>query len=379
MESKKGCTMEDTASDKLTIHEYSLISWIFGGFWIIVGIWLMTKKDGMLTGLICLAFGALLAVVLSPLITMTIDKQRGLFAFSSRWLLFKKSREIPLAQVSSVDIESSRSHSRGRSSTTYRLAVVTTDGERIPITSVYSSGYSGKVKKANQLNTFLGIALQPVKPLSNLIPEIARQALKSQYAYQQDGVTDGINWHVETTTVGAVAITRWVSTSFTFPGQFLYLTQKPQSQKNLMAGGLLAPMSQMLYRQSISMYGFQPEDTPGIETAQTLDSLEPRLDPHYLAFTSDPYGARQLLNPWAVLPLVQWAIQHPIKQIQKPSENPFIQLVVLFSPRGLYIAYMNSPTAERIEAITHLGVDLMRALGPIPPNNIPGSQASFSG
>ncbi|MBN2549064.1 MAG: hypothetical protein JXB15_07905, partial [Anaerolineales bacterium] len=98
---------------------------------------------------------------------------------------------------------------------------------------------------------------------------------------------------------------------------------------------------------------------------ETLDPLDPRLEPHFAALTSDPYGSRQLLNPWVVNPLEQWAGLHPLKQIQ--GKNQAGQLVVLFSPSSLYVCMFNASSPEFSQEVTRLGVDLTRALVSMPP------------
>jgi hypothetical protein len=120
----------------------------------------------------------------------------------------------------------------------------------------------------------------------------------------------------------------------------------------------------MLYQQSIGMYGFRGEDTPGLNTAEVLPSLDPHLDSHFSAFASDPGTARQILNPWIAAPLADWATRYPLKQLQKPGL--FGQLVVLFSPRGVYVASLGTMIPEALEELTNLGVELVKTQGGSP-------------
>ena len=118
-------------------------------------------------------------------------------------------------------------------------------------------------------------------------------------------------------------------------------------------------MEKMLFPPLIKMYGFGPEDTPDVEYASILSPLDPHLEPHFAAFTSDPAEAERRLNPWVVQPLEDWAIHEPLKTFQ--SGNPFGQVIVLFSPQGLYICNMGKINSEAVDKLTTLGVQLVKA------------------
>jgi hypothetical protein len=76
-----------------------------------------------------------------------------------------------------------------------------------------------------------------------------------------------------------------------------------------------------------------------------------------MAFTSDPAGARQILNPWVERPLADWAQKYPLKQ---GNTN---QLAVIFSPQGVYLATMGLVNPEFLQELTALGVELVKAQG----------------
>jgi hypothetical protein len=122
-------------------------------------------------------------------------------------------------------------------------------------------------------------------------------------------------------------------------------------------------MSNLAYRAMLAMYGFAPDDTPGLDTAQPAAPSDPQLDQYFMTLTNDPYTARQLLTPWGVSPLVQWAEQHPMAQVQVARPDRPAQLVVLFSPQGVYVACLAAASPEHIDALTQLGVELVRAQG----------------
>jgi hypothetical protein len=238
-------------------------------------------------------------------------------------------------------------------------------GEKLPVTFYYTGGYRSKQKKALQLSEFLSLGAPPSQP-AVLGFQQAVKAIQSAYQPVQNGVTAGVAWRVDSAALSANPVTRWVSTDFKFPGQFLYLGQKAPGSKLFSGGGLLGSLTLMALRQVLRFYGFTDEDLPALESAGRLEPPEEHLAPYFDALTSDPYGARQLLTPWVVTPLARWAEQNPVKQLQKASQESFSQLVVLFSPTGLYIVSLCAPTDEHVMALTNLGVEVVRALGAAP-------------
>ena len=127
-------------------------------------------------------------------------------------------------------------------------------------------------------------------------------------------------------------------------------------------GGLAGRVSHLVYRQVLGMYGIDHGALPGFDQAQGVEPLDVRLAPSFVSLTNDPAAARQCLNPWAVTPLAQWVEQHPMKHVQS-SGQPVGQLIVLFSPEGTFLTWLNVATPEQVEAVTGLGVDLVRAQG----------------
>ena len=115
-----------------------------------------------------------------------------------------------------------------------------------------------------------------------------------QGAYQANGKmlgeleeqeTNGVRWQMDTIALGASPVTRWLSKEFIYPDQFLYLAQKIEGQDS--GKKLIALMGKTLMRQSLQMYGFTGEDTPNFDDAEVLDSVDLRLDEHFLCYTSD--------------------------------------------------------------------------------------------
>ena len=361
----------ETNNSKLIIHEYPLGLWIGGIFLAGMGAYFLIKLPGQwIVAAILGAFGLILLLT-ATVLTVTADKNLGLLTLRYRNLLFIGSKkEIPLSEIAVVQVQMSRSRSSrsegGSSAPSYRIAIVRKDGQIIPFRSYYSGGAAGKQKKAQQLRTFLGVEGEDQTPLGML--KIGTRMVQERFQEQQESmtgsleeehITDGIHWKLRTVTFGASAITHWFSPDFKCVNGFLFLTQKISGQKTV-AGGF----GKMLYQQTIGLYGFSKEDTPDLNKGEILPVLEPQLDSHFSAFTSDPDAARQILNSWIAAPLADWAIRYPLKQMQKPGL--FGQLVVLFSPRGMYVASLGTLIPEAVDELTKLGVELVKTQGSSP-------------
>ena len=355
----------DSQQSTLTIREYPFGLWIAGIFLVSAGIdlYLSTAGQVVIPGLIFLAGLAFLSTATT--LTVTADRPGQMLTLRYRALLWGSRKEVPLAEIAAIQVEMSRSGTSNGA--TYRVAVVRKDGEKIPFRSYFSSGAGSKQKKAEQLRNFLGVQGNDETPsgLFGLGKQVAQQVFQGTQESltgpeMEEHTTDGIHWKVQTRTFGGKGITRWFSPDFKCSGGFLFLTQKVAGQKT-MAGGLMGGVGKMLYQQTIGLYGFGSEDTPGLETAEILEPLEANLEPHFSAFTSDPAAARQLLTPWVAAPLADWAGRYPLKQVQ--PQGIFGQLVVLFSPVGTYVASMGIMIPEAVEELTNLGVALVKTQG----------------
>jgi hypothetical protein len=357
--------MFPTSSDRLVIRDYPILMWVIGAGFMLAGLFVAPRPGGLIFGAVAFLVGAVLALYLASVTTIAGDKMLGTLVIRHRSLLRSQVKEVPLSEIASIRLDTSRTHHHhGRRSTSFRLVLVTTSDEKIPLEGYYTSGllaFFDQEKKARKLREFLGLPASEATIPAAI--EAARQQVASRTTQpQQEGATDGVSWRVETITHGKSPVTRWLSPDFKLEGQFLYLTQKPKGSANTF-GGLLGAMSNLAYRAMLAMYGFGPDDTPGLDTAQPVASSDPQLDQYFMTLTNDPYTARQLLTPWVVSPLVQWAEQHPMAQVQVARPDRPAQLVVLFSPQGVYAACFAAASPEHIDALTRLGVELVRAQG----------------
>jgi hypothetical protein len=109
------------------------------------------------------------------------------------------------------------------------------------------------------------------------------------------------------------------------------------------------------------LYGFKGDDVPNISQAEMLASVSPQLDNHFTAFTNLQAEVRQILNPWMLRPLEDWGERYPLKQFQ--TKGGVAQLVVLFSPNGVYLARMGVLQPEQVEELAALGVEMVKTQG----------------
>ena len=174
----------------------------------------------------------------------------------------------------------------------------------------------------------------------------------------QEHVTNGVHWQIQSTTLGTSPVTRWYSPDFKMESGFLFVAQKVSGQST---GGLMAAIGNALFQQSLSSYGFRADDTPNIAQAAPLTPVPSLIDFHFTAFTNNQAESRQILNPWTQNPLAEWAQRHPLKQFQ--SMGSFSQLVVLFSPNGVYVATLGVLQPDQVAELTDLGVEMVRTQG----------------
>jgi hypothetical protein len=343
-------------------------------FWWLVGFaGIAWGGYAFVTTLPAINFNAIFALTIGVLIaffnyglTVTADKGTGMLTLDYRSVFLHSVKEIPLRDIQSIRVDSSTSQGRKRGSrnTSYRVEAVLKNNERIPFRSYYSGNFIKYQDWANKLRAHLGLGealdetpmgiIRAASKLGSDAARIQQEAFTGPNAEMR--VTDGVNWQVQTFGMGASPGARWFSPDVKTQSGFLFLAQKIPGQSS---SGFLASLGKTLFKQSISLYGFSSSDTPNLATADQYASLSPALDRHFSAFTSDPAEARQILNPWTQTPLAAWGERYPLQQFQ--SNTRFTQIVVLFSPNGIHIATLGILPPDKLEEITQLGVELVKA------------------
>jgi len=339
----------NSTDSQLVIHDLPIMLWIFGLIFGGVGI-LMLVGSGppLLMALLFTGIG-LSFILFTSALTITADRITRTLKLQYHSILLGNSKEVPFDEIAGINIERN-SGSRGRS--TYRLTLLRKDGQVVPFRSFSSSGWQKKDQWARQLREFIGIQDTNRTPPGVLPAELAQGDIRE---------TNGIFWQIQPmTTYGATAPTgaRWHSLNFKTPGFFLFLAQKGEGQSS---GGFLASLGSMFIRQILSIHGFQPEDTPGLENAVMLSPLDPALEPHFMAYTNSPDSVRSLLNSATVAQLAGWAGRYPLKQLQSGSN--YSQLITLFGPNGVYVVVLHLRQTSQASEVVSLGVELVKSQG----------------
>jgi len=351
-------------NQRLTIREYPITMWLIATALLVGGGYSIYQTPGNWVVLTITGMIALLILILSSVLTVTADASSGMLTISHFSPARRKVRNIPIREVASVYVEQTTSGSDNGPSTTYRVVITLKNGEIVPFRSYYSSGFAAKGEKARKLRDYLDVGGEDQREgnVIEALSSIAQQAYRETTELFANSLAEerlfrGVRWQIQKVTHHGTSITRIRSDEFKWPG-FLYLAQKGKNQSFAMTGPL-APLMKSLFQQSIGIYGFTPEDTPNREFGETLPSLDPRLDRHFMTFTSDPERAPQLLTPLVVTSLVEWAEHHPLQMLTS-GDKPG-QLVILFSPNGLYLGSLGSLDVDQLDHVANLGADLIRA------------------
>jgi hypothetical protein len=335
---------------QLVIRDVPIFQWALGILFAGVGTLVINEGGPQV-------FGGIFAVIgvgfllLNSVLTITADRMTRTLALDYRSALRHTVTQVPFDEIAGINVNRRVGSSKG--GFTYRLTLLRKDGQVIPFRSASSSGWKGKERRAGQLREFLGIQDSNRVPAGILPAELSRPAEIHE--------TNGVHWRIQPmTTASSSAPTgaRWHSPDFKTTGMFLFVAQKAEGQPSR---GLLASLGSMFIRQALSLHGFSPEDTPGLEQAVTLAPLEPALERHFMAYTSSPASAHQLLNSRVAAQLADWAARYPLKQSQGGSG--YGQLMTLFGPNGVYLTTLNLLRPDQAHELISLGVELVKSQG----------------
>lgn len=356
--------MAEESSDRLVIQERPYMAWIISVVFIGIGSYLGVTQSQWIAGALMGGMGLLVLVIVGGGGTLIADRTARLVTLTTRAFFVPRTQEFTFDEIASVEIDQSRSSKGG---VTYCVVLMTTDGQMHRLAPYYSSGYAGYARKADRLRSFLGLQSENANPIERLVgPQKAAMLYQRTNTRAQTGVTDGIPWNIETASSGAGGnTTRWFTSSVKLESGFVMLIQGgSDTPQGGVLGGLAGSLGKLAYGQYLRMYGIHESETPGIQTGQPVQNVDPRIAENFSTLTSDDYQARQLLNPWAVEPLAAWARRHPIKSIQVAASGQFGPLFVLFSPSGLTLGFaVHIETPTMIDEIARLGADLALANG----------------
>ena len=350
----------DTQKNSLTIREYPLGEWGFGLLMLVVAGFMVVGASGDWSITLIAGAAGVLFILFGTILVVQVDRVSGTLTIRRTALLRRRYvREIPISNIAVLQLEASQG-----SSSSYRIVVITKDNETIPFRTSYSSGMSTKENKAKKLRDFMGVGGADMSvggmlaQASNMAQQVFREKQEALTGPEaEEHITDGVHWKTQTVAFGGTAVTRWFSSDQQCSGGFVFVAQKVVGQPAA-ASGLLGGMNKLLYHEMIGMYGFENEDTPGLDSAMLLTAFDPQLDSHFSVFTSDLQAAQQYLA-WSVAPLADWAARYPLEQMQATGQL-FGQLVVMICPSGTYVASMGNMIPEALQELTNLGVAIVK-------------------
>ncbi len=321
---------------RLVLHDTPVFIWILG--LVFAGVGALMFLDGSMAGWIFTPIGLALMLFVSRL-TVTADRITRTLKLEYRSVMRYSAREIPFDEITGIGVE----RISGGKGFTYRVELKCRDGQVIPLRSSSSSGSAAKQRLAQRLREFIG-----VPEFDTTVAGQTCEALKTYIDNVQE--TDGVHWQIQ-----PKGPARWHSPDFRTPGAFLFLAQKAEGQNS---HGFLGSLGSMFFRPLLSSR-FGGEDTPGIDRAATLGPLDPAIEPHFMGYTNTPASAGQLLNSRSVTALANWAERYPIRNMHKSSR--FGQLMILFSPNGVYLCTLNPLQPDQVNELAALGVDLVKS------------------
>jgi hypothetical protein len=333
---------------QLVIRDVPIFQWVLGLLFAGVGTLVINQGGPPVFGSIFAAVGLGL-LLFSSVLTITADRMTRTLKLDSRSALRHTLKQVHFDEIAGINVERIASGRKG--GYTYRLNLLRKDEQIIPFGSSSSSGWKGKERRAGQLREFLGIQDSNRIPAGILPAELSRPAEIHE--------TNGVQWRIQpmyTASSSAPTGARWHSPDFKTPDFFLFVAQKAEG---LPSRGFLASLGSMFIRQALSLHGFSPEDTPGLEQAVPLAPLEPLLERHFMAYTNSPSTAHQLLNSGVAAQLAVWAGRYPLKQLQTGSGNG--QLMTLFGPNGVCLATLTLLESNQVHELVSLGVDLVKS------------------
>jgi len=340
---------------RLVIRDIPVLQWVLGLLFAGVGTLVVTQGGPLVFGGVFAAVGVGF-LLFGSVLTITADRLTRTLKLDCRSALRHTSKQVSFNEIDGINVERSAAPRRGF---VYRLTLLRKDGQVIPFRSYGSSGWKGMERRAGQLREFLGIQDSNRIPAGILPAELSRAAETHE--------TNGVHWRIQpmyTASSSAPTGARWHSPDFKTPGIFLFVAQKAEGQSSR---GFLASLGGMFIRQALTLHGFSPEDTPGLERAEPLAPLEPALERHFMAYTNAPSSAQRLLNARVAAQLADWAARYPLKPSQRGSGNG--QLMTLFGPNGVCLATLNLSRPDQAHELVSLGAELVKSqsagLGPI--------------
>ncbi len=308
----------------------------------------------------------ILIILLMPVQTYTVDPTGGRLIIQSKSILKKSHKEIPIADIKTIEIDTSTHRDGSDRSTNYRLVARMKDDTIIPFQSYFSGGLLKINKQCSQLREWMH--LNDPEQTQGLVRNLVgseMDAVQEKFIAQQEAVTGeqdevyvtgDVHWKMETKTVGTIPMSRWHSKDFTLDGDFFFIVQKLAGQKDMPAVGFLSGLATTMFQQSMNIYGFTDFHAPGRNGGRNMDNYDNRLKAHFSIYGSNENLVERVANPWVVNTLLNWAEKYPLKQ---GTDN---QLAILVGSQGVYLAKLKLVDQQILSDMTDLGVELVKSL-----------------
>ncbi len=341
------------SAQQLVIRDYPITLWVFGLIVSGFSLFIYSQEGHPLALAIGISAFPLSLFVVSVL-TIKADRTTGLLTLTYRFPLWQSVKEIPLNDIVDIFIDHTVNSDDEGTTYTYRVSILLKDNQIIPLRSYYSSNADRHQEIAFRLRQFIGINREKAtvqKPLQDVLSSLQQG---DQFAPPTQS-TSGVHWRIETTSEQGVVITRWHSADLPPIQYAVNVVQTAPPQAKPPGNKWLAGLRKKMFSQFIKDYGLDAINT----ASQTIKKISapPELAPYFSVYSNDYTTARQLLNPWTVAPLVNWARKYPFS-MQKAN-----QLVASFTSDGLQLTIPGQPDKTKLDDLISLGVELVLAQG----------------
>lgn len=137
---------------KDTPYSIWLIGIFFGG---LGAYFLIFRNTPIYLPIIFIGIGLLL-LLLSSILTVTVDRSSGTLVIKKAGIIVHSQREIEISMIEDIYIAQKTSTDEDGTSTTYQIRIVLNTGEEVPLRKYSSGGYRKKAEQVQQLQQAIG-------------------------------------------------------------------------------------------------------------------------------------------------------------------------------------------------------------------------------
>ena len=149
--------MPVTDPNRTVVREYPVVMWLIGGGLLALAAYVSTASGGWIPAII-IAVAAIVLALLGKVTSVTVDRSEGLLTLRKRNAFTGSRREIRLADIKKVSVESVPVKSRrGDWTKNYRVVFVLNSDEIVRLQDALGDGYLDYVKKAWRYADIIGV------------------------------------------------------------------------------------------------------------------------------------------------------------------------------------------------------------------------------